>query len=43
MRGQSGPYWYFHHRAHSKQKTVYIGKPDEPEIRLAQLKGSIGG
>ena len=43
MRGESGPYWYFHHRKDGKQKTVYIGKTDEPEIKLAQIKGGMGG
>ena len=42
-RGESGPYWYFHHRKDGKQKTVYIGKTDAPEIKLAQLKGGMGG
>jgi hypothetical protein len=42
-RGESGPYWYFHHRREGKQKTVYLGKTDAPEIKLAQLKGGIGG
>jgi hypothetical protein len=42
-RGESGPYWYFHHRINGKQKTVYIGKTNEPEIKLAQIKGGIGG
>jgi hypothetical protein len=42
-RGESGPYWYFHHRKDGQQKTVYIGKTDEPEIKLAQLKGGMGG
>jgi len=42
-RGQSGPYWYFHHRKDGKQKTIYLGKTDAPEIKLAQLKGGIGG
>ena len=42
-RGESGPYWYFHHRKDGKQKTVYVGKTDDPEIKLAQLKGGIGG
>jgi hypothetical protein len=43
MRGESGPYWYFHHRKDGKQKTVYIGKTEEPEIKLAQIKGGMGG
>ncbi len=42
-RGKSGPYWYFHHRKEGKQKTVYLGKTDAPEITLAQLKGGMGG
>lgn len=42
-RGESGPYWYFHHRKDGKQKTIYIGKTDEPEIKLAQIKGGMGG
>ena len=27
-RGESGPYWYFHHRRDGKQKTVYFGKTE---------------
>ena len=42
-RGESGPYWYFHHRKDGKQKTIYLGKTDAPEIKLAQIKGAIGG
>jgi hypothetical protein len=42
-RGESGPYWYFHLRKDGKQKTVYLGKTDAPEIKLAQIKGGIGG
>ena len=42
-RGENGPYWYFHHRKDGKQKTVYLGKTDAPEIKLAQIKGGIGG
>ena len=42
-RGESGPYWYFHHRKDGKQKSVYLGKTDAPEIKLAHLKGGIGG
>ena len=42
-RGESGPYWYFHHRKDGKQMTVYLGKTEAPEIKLAQLKGGIGG
>jgi len=25
------------------QKTIYLGKTDAPEIKLAQIKGGIGG
>jgi hypothetical protein len=42
-RGESGPYWYFHLRKDGRQKTVYLGKTDAPEIKLAQIKGGIGG
>jgi hypothetical protein len=42
-RGESGPYWYFHHRKDGKQMTVYLGKTEAPEIKLAQLKGGMGG
>jgi hypothetical protein len=31
MRGQAGPYWYFHYCEGGKQKSLYIGKTDEPE------------
>ena len=37
------PQMYFHHRKDGKQKTVYLGKTDAPEIKLAQIKGGIGG
>ncbi len=26
-----GPHWYFHYREGGKQKTLYIGKTEEPE------------
>jgi hypothetical protein len=42
-RGESGPYWYFHHRKDGKQKTIYLGRTETPEIKLAQLKGEMGG
>jgi len=29
-----GPYWYFHYREDGKQKTLYIGKTDEPEAMV---------
>src|ERR687890_1655558 len=42
-RGESGPYWYFHHRKDGRQKTVYLCKTGAPGIKLAHLKGGIGG
>jgi hypothetical protein len=32
-----GPYWYFHYRQDGKQKTLYIGKAEEPE-RVVESK-----
>lgn len=29
-----GPYWYFHFREGGKQKSIYIGKTEEPEATL---------
>jgi hypothetical protein len=29
-----GPYWYFHYREGGKQKTLYIGKSEEPETAV---------
>jgi hypothetical protein len=29
-----GPYWYFHYREGGKQKTLYIGKTEEPEAAV---------
>jgi hypothetical protein len=28
---ERGPYWYFHFREGGKQRTLYIGKTDNPE------------
>src|SRR5215211_9407517 len=42
-RGESGPYWYFHHRKDGMQKTFYFNNTETTEIKLAQLKGGIGG
>jgi hypothetical protein len=28
---ERGPYWYFHYRQGGKQRTLYIGKTDDPE------------
>src|SRR5829696_2528630 len=29
-----GPYWYFHYREDGRQRTLYVGKTDEPEERI---------
>jgi hypothetical protein len=31
-----GPYWYFHYRDGGRQRTVYVGKTDDPEGTLAE-------
>lgn len=31
-----GPYWYFHYRKGGRQRTLYIGKTDDPEGTLAE-------
>jgi hypothetical protein len=28
---ERGPYWYFHYREGGKQRTLYVGKTDNPE------------
>ncbi len=28
---ERGPYWYFHYREGGKQRTLYLGKTDNPE------------
>ncbi|QIN79648.1 hypothetical protein GBA65_15190 [Rubrobacter marinus] len=39
----NGPCWYFHLRKDGERKIVYVGRTDEPEIALAQIKGGMGG
>jgi hypothetical protein len=34
-----GPYWYFHYREGGEQKTLYIGKTDDPERKLDEKLG----
>jgi hypothetical protein len=36
---QRGPYWYYHYRQDGKQRTLYVGKTDEPESKLAEKRG----
>ena len=31
-----GPYWYFHYREGGSQRTLYVGKTDDPEGVLAR-------
>lgn len=31
-----GPYWYFHWREDGRQRTIYIGKAEEPEKILRE-------
>ena len=34
---ESGPYWYFHYREGGKQRTLYIGKTDNPEAKVNEI------
>src|SRR4051794_21431839 len=34
---QRGPYWYFHYREGGRQRTLYLGKTDDPEAKVEQL------
>ena len=34
-----GPYWYFHYREGGRQRTLYVGKTDEPEKVLTTKLG----
>ena len=36
---QRGPYWYFHYREGGKQRTLYIGKTDNPEAVVDEKLG----
>jgi hypothetical protein len=33
---QRGPYWYFHYREEGKQRTLYVGKTEDPEKVLTE-------
>lgn len=35
---ERGPYWYFAHHADGKRKKLYLGKTDNPEEKLAELR-----
>jgi hypothetical protein len=36
---ERGPYWYFHYRQGGKQRTLYLGKTDNPEAVVNQKLG----
>jgi hypothetical protein len=36
---QRGPYWYFHYREGDRQRTLYIGKTDNPEAKVDEKLG----
>jgi len=36
---QRGPYWYFHYREGGRQRTLYIGKTDNPEAKVDEMIG----
>jgi hypothetical protein len=36
---QRGPYWYFHYREGGKQRTLYVGKTDNPEAVVDEKLG----
>jgi hypothetical protein len=31
------PYWYFHYREGGRQRTLYLGKTDNPEAKLDEI------
>jgi len=36
---ERGPYWYFHYREGSRQRTLYLGKTDNPEAIVDEKLG----
>jgi len=36
---ERGPYWYFHYREGGKQRTLYLGKTDNPEAVVNEKLG----
>jgi hypothetical protein len=34
---QRGPYWYFHYREGGRQRTLYLGKTDNPEAKVDEI------
>jgi hypothetical protein len=39
---QRGPYWYFHYREGGRQRTLYIGKTDNPEAKVDEMIRNLG-
>jgi hypothetical protein len=35
---EHGPYWYFRYHEGGKQRTLYLGKTDDPEVELARKR-----
>jgi hypothetical protein len=33
---ERGPYWYFHYRAAGRQRTLYLGKTDDPKSKVEE-------
>ena len=36
---ERGPYWYFHYREGGQQKTLYLGKTDDPQGTVDEKLG----
>ena len=36
---ERGPYWYFHYREGGKQRTLYVGKTEDPEVVVDEKLG----
>jgi hypothetical protein len=36
---ERGPYWYFHYREGGRQRTIYVGKTDNPETVVDEKLG----
>ena len=34
---ERGPYWYFHYREGGRQRTLYVGKTDNPEAKVDEI------
>ena len=34
---ERGPYWYFHYRQGGRQRTLYIGKTENPEAKVDEI------